>query len=53
MDFEATRLCPAIGAEISGLDVSDVSGGNLIGGLRQAVNEAGGLLVLQIGRAHV
>ncbi len=47
MDFESTRLCPALGAEISGLDVSDISGGNLIGELRQAVNEAGGLLVLR------
>ncbi len=47
MDVKTTRLCPAIGAEISGLDVSDISSGNLIGELRQAVNEAGGLLVLR------
>ncbi len=47
MNFEATRLCPAIGAEISGFDASEISGGNLIGELREAVNEAGGLLVLR------
>ena len=47
MNFEATRLCPALGAEISGFDASEISGGNLIGELRQAVNEAGGLLVLR------
>ena len=47
MDFETTRLCPAIGAEISGLDVSGISSGNLVGELREAVNEAGGLLVLR------
>lgn len=47
MEFTTTRLCPAIGAEITGLDVSDTPSGNLVGAIRQALNNAGGLLVLR------
>jgi taurine dioxygenase len=47
MDFTVTRLCPALGAEITGLDVSDTPSDNLTGAIRQALNEAGGLLVLR------
>ena len=47
MDFAKTRLCPALGAEITGLDVSATPKDNLIGEIRQELNEAGGLLVLR------
>lgn len=47
MDFTINRLCPAIGAEITGLDVSEMPSDNLIGEIRNVLNEAGGLLVIR------
>lgn len=47
MEFTASRLCPALGAEITGLALSGAPSGNLIGELREALNEADGVLVLR------
>ncbi len=47
MDFTIGQLCPAIGAEVIGLDVAQTPNDKLVGELRQAVNEAGGLLILR------
>lgn len=47
MTFTTNRLCPALGAEITGIDVSEEPSDNLFGAIREALNEAGGVLVLR------
>ncbi len=46
MDYTVKPLSPALGAEITGLDLSKPPGGNLAGEIRQAWLEAGGLLAI-------
>ena len=45
MSFTVTPLVPALGAEITGLDLAGNLGGNLAAEVRQSWLEAGGLLV--------
>lgn len=47
MEISTSRLCPALGAEMTGLDVSQVPSDNLFGEIRYALNESGGVLVLR------
>lgn len=47
MDFTVNRLCPALGAEVTGVDAAQIVGDNQFGQLRQALNEADGVLVLR------
>lgn len=47
MDFSVNRLSPALGAEITGLDVSQQVSDNLFGEIKQVLNEAGGVIVLR------
>lgn len=47
MEISTNRLCPALGAEMTGLDVSQVPSDNLFGEIRYALNESGGVLVLR------
>lgn len=47
MELSMIRLCPALGAEITGLDVSQPLSGNFFEEIRQALNEADGVLVLR------
>lgn len=47
MDISTRRLCPALGAEITGLDLSQPPSDNLFGEIRAALNEADGVLVVR------
>lgn len=47
MDFTVNRLCPALGAEVTGIDAAQATSGNAFGQVRQALNEADGVLVLR------
>lgn len=47
MEIASNRLCPALGAEITGINAAEPLGDNAFTALGQALNEAGGLIVLR------
>ncbi len=47
MGFTVNPISPVLGAEVTGLDLAEPPGDNLIGDIRQSWLEAGGLLVIR------
>jgi taurine dioxygenase len=52
MDFTVKPLSPSLAAEITGLDLAQPLGANVIGAVRQAWLDAGGLLVVRGQRMY-